>query len=146
MRFFSSSGKVYDFMRWRAVCVLASGILVIVSLFLLFSGRALLGTDFKGGTEVEVAFKAPVEPQEIRDAVTRAGFQSPDVIRVEDAKNPHRYLLRVHEVSTLTEETQRAFERALCFGGTPNPAECPPSVQATEVKFSPGGDKVTARF
>lgn len=146
MRFFSSSGKVYDFMRWRALCVLVSGALVIASFVLLFSGKALLGTDFKGGTEVEVAFEGPVEPQQIRDAVTRAGFQTPDVIPVEDDKNPHRYLLRVHEVSTLSEETQRGFERALCFGANPNAAECPTNARATEVKFSPGGDKVTARF
>jgi preprotein translocase subunit SecF len=146
MRFFSSSGKVFDFMRWRTLCVLLSGTLVIGSLVLLFSGKALLGTDFKGGTEVELAFKGPVEPQQIRDAVTRAGFETPDVIRVEDAKNPHRYLLRVHEVSTLSEQTQRAFERALCFGTNVNAAECPVNAQATEVKFSPGGDKVTARF
>ena len=146
MRFFSSSGKVYDFMRWRALCVLVSGVLVIASFVLLFSGKALLGTDFKGGTEVELAFKGPVEPQQIRDAVTRAGFQTPDVIPVEDEKNPHRYLLRVHEVSTLSEETQRGFERALCFGANPNAQECPANAQATEVKFSPGGDKVTARF
>jgi preprotein translocase subunit SecF len=119
---------------------------VIGSLVLLFSGQALLGTDFKGGTEVELAFKGPVEPQQIRDAVTRAGFETPDVIRVEDEKNPHRYLLRVHEVSTLSEQTQRAFERALCFGTNVNAAECPVNAQATEVKFSPGGDKVTARF
>lgn len=146
MRFFSSSGKVYDFMRWRALCVLVSGALVIASFVLLFSGKARLGTDFKGGTEVEVAFKGSVEPRQIRDAVARAGFETPDVIRVEDPKNPHRYLLRVHEVSTLSEETQRAFERALCFGANPNAAECPVNAQATEVKFSPGGDKVSARF
>ncbi len=146
MRFFSSSGRVFDFMRWRTLCVVVSGTFVLASLALLFSGRALLGTDFKGGTEVELAFKGPVEPQQIREAVERAGFETPDVIRVEDAKNPNRYLLRVHEVSTLSEETQRAFERALCFGGTPNPAECPANARADEVKFSPGGDKVTARF
>jgi len=39
-----------------------------------------------------------------------------------------------------------AIERALCF--TPNlpESECPPGSHATEVRFSPGGDKVTARF
>ena len=38
------------------------------------------------------------------------------------------------------------IERRLCFGDNLPPAECPEAKQATEVKFSPGGDKITARF
>jgi preprotein translocase subunit SecF len=146
MRFFSSKGRIFDFMRWRALCVLISSVLVAGSLALLLSGKAVLGTDFVGGTEVELAFKGDVQPQQIRDAISGAGFATPDVIRVEDAKNPHRYLIRVHEVSTLSEATQSAIERALCFGANVPAAECPAESRANEVKFSPGGDKVTARF
>jgi preprotein translocase subunit SecF len=65
---------------------------------------------------------------------------------VDDPRNPNRYLIRVQEVSTISEDTQKRIERVLCL--TPNlPAsECPEGKRATEVKFSPGGDKVTARF
>jgi preprotein translocase subunit SecF len=145
MRFFAS-GKIYDFMRWRWLAVGISMLAMVGSLALLLLGKAHLGTDFSGGTEVEVAFKGHVEPQEIRSAVQTGGFGKPDVIKVDDPRNPNRYLIRVQEVSTLSEETQRRIERALCF--TPNlPAsECPEGKRATEVKFSPGGDKVTARF
>lgn len=146
MRFFSSRGKIYDFMRWRGVFVIVSSLIVFGSLFLLATGRAHLGTDFRGGTEVEVAFKAEVAPQEIRDAVTGAGFHTPDVIKVDDPKNPHRYLIRVQEVSTLSVETENAAEKALCFGPHAQAPGCPENGRATEVKFSPGGDKITARF
>jgi preprotein translocase subunit SecF len=145
MRFFSS-GKIYDFMRWRMAFVVLSIVMVLGSIGLLVTGQAHLGTDFKGGTEVEVAFKGPVTPQEIRDAVTGAGFHTPDVIKVDDSKHPNRYLIRVQEVSTLSTETERATEKALCFGQYAQAPDCPENGRATEVKFSPGGDKVTARF
>jgi preprotein translocase subunit SecF len=145
MRFFSS-GKIYDFMRWRMAFVVLSIVMVLGSVGLLLTGQAHLGTDFKGGTEVEVAFKAQVTPQEIRDAITAAGFHTPDVIKVDDPKHPNRYLIRVQEVSTLSAETERATEKALCFGAHAQAPDCPENGRATEVKFSPGGDKVTARF
>jgi preprotein translocase subunit SecF len=143
MRFFSS-GKTYDFMRYRAVFVLISLAMTIGSVALLFTNYVKLGTDFSGGTEVEVAFRAQVEPNQIREAVESAGFSTPDVIKVDDSKNPHRYMIRVHEVSTISPETQAQVEKRLCFG--PAAAACPPNQRATEVKFSPGGDKITARF
>ncbi len=145
MRFFSG-GKVYDFMRWRRVFVVVSIVMVFGTIALLLTGQAKLGTDFSGGTEVEVAFRGDVGTQAIRDAVEAAGFHTPDVIRVEDSKNPHRYMIRVKDVSTLAEATETAVERALCFGNNLPAADCPEDKRATEVKFSPGGDKVTARF
>ena len=143
MRFFSS-GKVYDFMRWRAVAVGVSLSIMAGSLLLLLMGKAHLGTDFRGGTEVEVSFKGKVEPSEIRAAVQAGGFSTPDVIKIDDLKNPNHYMIRVQEVSTLSQEVQSKVERALCFNQQGE--GCTPERQATEVKFSPGGDKVTARF
>ncbi|HSU39092.1 MAG TPA: protein translocase subunit SecF [Polyangiaceae bacterium] len=145
MRFFSS-GKVYDFMRWRFFFVGLSLIITIGSIALLALGKARLGTDFRGGTELEVAFRGHVDVAEIRQAVTSAGFGAPDVIKVDDPKNPDRYLIRVQEVSTISHETQALVERRLCSGANLPAAECPPQKQATEVRFSPGGDKITVRF
>jgi len=149
MRLFSS-GKVYNFMGARKVAVPLSAFLVMASILLLLFGDRLgprftpvLGTDFKGGTEVEVAFNGAVDAGEVRKAVEAAGFSSPDVIKVEDTSNQNHYLIRVQEVSVLSQETKTALQRALCL--TPGP-DCTPERQATEVKFSPGGDKITARF
>jgi preprotein translocase subunit SecF len=148
MRFFSS-GKIYDFMKVRRFFVPFSLLLTFGSLLLLLGVfkplgiEPIFGTDFRGGTEVEVAFKGPVSTGEVRKAVQDAGFASPDVIKIEDTKQANHYLIRVQEVSTLSQQTKTSIERALCLTVSP---ECPPEQQATEVKFSPGGDKVTARF
>jgi preprotein translocase subunit SecF len=145
MRFFSG-GKIYDFMRWRAVFVGISIVITIGSVVLLLTGQAKLGTDFRGGTEIEVAFKGHVDVSEIRNAVHAAGFGTPDVIKVDDPKNTDRYLIRVQEVSTIAPEVQQRAERALCSGSNLDPKVCPPERLAQEVKFSPGGDKITVRF
>ena len=92
MQFFPI-GKVYDFMGLRVIAGLFSALLVIGSTVALFVPGPKLGTDFKGGTEVEVSFLAPVTDEQIRTAVDEAGFSSPDAIRVNDADMPHRFLI-----------------------------------------------------
>lgn len=138
------AGKVYDFMGQRRLFIGVSLLMVIASIVLLFRPGPRLGTDFLGGTEIEVAFEAPVTPEEVRAAVQSGGFSRPDVIRVEDPSNPHRWLIRVQEVSIIDEAQQAAIEGRLCLG-QPTP-ECPEERTSTEVKFSPGGDKILVRF
>ncbi len=139
-------GKVYNFTRYTRAAVTLSLLMMLGSVVLLFVPGPRLGTDFVGGTEIEVAFKGAVSAQEIREVVTSADFHSPDVIKVQDENNPHRYLIRVQDVSTIDEAQQAAIERALCFGDQLPAAECPSERQATEVKFSPGGGKISVRF
>lgn len=139
-------GRIYDFMGKRRLFVGVSLLLVAASIALMFVKGPRLGTDFLGGTEIEVAFEQSTNPQEIRAAVQQAGFSRPDVIRVDDANNPHRFMIRVQEVSTIAPEKQREIERALCYGDGLPADQCPTDKQATEVKFSPGGDKITVRF
>ncbi|HEX9621520.1 MAG TPA: protein translocase subunit SecF [Polyangiaceae bacterium] len=141
-----AAGTVYDFMAHRRLFVGVSLVLVIASLVLLFKPGPRLGTDFVGGTEIEVSFKKPVEPNEIRGTVTGSGFSSPDIIRVTDTGDPHRYMIRVQEVTAIGEDVQARVARQLCFGENLPQGDCPPAKQATEVKFSPGGDKITVRF
>jgi len=149
MRLFSSN-KVYDFMGVKHWFFALSFGLIGFSLALLLGFvpgfQPKFGTDFKGGTEVEVSFSALTTPAEIRQAVTAAGFDGPEVIPVENSRQPNHYLIRVHEVSTLSEEQEKKVERALCFSPDVSEEECPKERRATEVKFSPGGDKITARY
>src|SRR5689334_1984918 len=112
MRLFKGD-KVYDFMAVRKYWIGLSLGLTIVSLIAIFSGKAKLGTDFLGGTEVELAFKKPVEETAIRKSVEDAGFSTPTVIKVADPKNPYRYLVRVHEVSTIAHDKQVEIEKSL---------------------------------
>jgi preprotein translocase subunit SecF len=123
--------------------------LLILSVVLFIKPGPKLGTDFKGGTELEVAFTAPVTAAEIRASVERAGFSAPDVVAVNDRSNPHRYLIRVKDVSVLEESQKETIRDRLCLlpEGAPVPEDrCPPAVRASEVKFSPGGDKISMRY
>jgi preprotein translocase subunit SecF len=139
-------GKIYDFMSQRRLFVGLSLVLVLGSLALFFLKGPKLGTDFRGGTEVELAFKKPVEAGAVRQAVQKSGFATPDVIAVEDAVNPNRYLVRVKEVTAIDEDTRSRIDRLLCLGEGLSKDECPEQYQATEVRYSPGGDKITVRF
>jgi len=143
MRLFKGD-KVYDFMAVRKYWIGLSLSLTAFSLFLLLSGKAKLGTDFLGGTEVELAFRKPVEAGAIRKSVEDAGFSTPTVIKVDDAKYPYRYMVRVHEVSTIAHDKQMEIEKVLCVGAAD--ADCTDARKPSEVKFSPGGDKITLRY
>ncbi len=144
MQFFPV-GKTFDFMGSRRIFGVISLFFVLGAIFLLFKPGPRLGTDFKGGTEVEVAFEKNVSPNEIRDAVMGVGFSRPDVVAVSDDKNPHRFLIRVQEVSAIEEATKSEIDKRLCLAEAAT-TECPEEKLAREVKFSPGGDKITVRY
>ena len=140
------SNKTYRFMRVAPYCGAASLLLIVATVVALFYPGPRLGTDFAGGTEIEVAFSQPVTAEEIRQAARSTGLSTPDVVKVEDANNPHRYMIRVQEVAIIPEEVKRDIERRLCFGEGVPADQCPEAKQASEVKFSPGGDKISVRF
>jgi preprotein translocase subunit SecF len=144
-------GKLYDFMSVRYYWITLSVVTVLASLFGVFVYPGpTYGTDFKGGTEVELAFSRPVDAATVRSTVQKIGFSSPDVVSVADATNPHRYLIRVQEVSALGDAMVGQVREAVCYakmgGGELSHEQCPTSARATEVKFSPGGDKIFVRY
>jgi preprotein translocase subunit SecF len=143
MRLFKGD-KIYDFMAIRRYWIGLSLFLTFGSIGLLLFGAPKLGTDFLGGTEVEVAFKTGVDAGAIRKSVEDAGFSTPTVIKVDDPRNPYRYMIRVHEVSTIAHDKQLEIEKVLCFG--PAEPECTDARKPTELKFSPGGDKISLRY
>lgn len=140
-------GRVYDFMSVRKYWIALSVLLALGSLLLLFYPGPNYGTDFKGGTEIEVAFTKAVDGGEIRHAVTKSGaFSEPDVVQVTDPAHPYRYLIRVQEISTVDESSKDALKKALCLGVEGEDANCPANARATEIKFSAGGDKLSVRY
>jgi preprotein translocase subunit SecF len=142
-------GKVYDFMSIRVYWIAFSLLSVVFSFFsVLVWPKPTYGTDFKGGTEVEVAFTRPIEAGGLRTAVHNLGFAAPDIVSVTDPSNPNRYLIRVQETSALDEAKRAAIDDALCYSPSGELPEdrCPLSLRPTEVKFSPGGDKIFARY
>lgn len=146
MRFFSLN-RVYNFMKVAPFCAAASLLVTIGTVIALVYPGPNLGTDFVGGTEIEVAFNGPVEADRVRSALESIGLHDSDVVEVRTGgQQVDRYIIRVSEVSTISEETQRASEQKLCLAPVADAADCPPERHATEVKFSPGGDRITARF
>lgn len=139
-------GRVYDFMGQRRLFAVISLTMTLIAAVLLVKPGPNLGTDFKGGTEIEVEFKQETGSGEIREAVTHAGFSEPDVIRVSENTAKNRYLIRVQEVSTIGAEKQREIARALCIGDNLPEAECPDAKRGSELKVSPGGDKIAVRY
>jgi preprotein translocase subunit SecF len=139
-------GRVYDFMGRRHFFAFLSVVITLGAAILTVFPGPSLGTDFKGGTEIEVEFKKALDPHEIRTAVEASGFSAPDVIRVSEAAAKNRYLVRVQEVSTISTEKQAALAKALCIGENLPPSDCPPEKVGTELKVSPGGDKIAVRY
>ncbi|MBX3229337.1 MAG: protein translocase subunit SecF [Labilithrix sp.] len=147
MEFFKSH-KTYDFMSQRKWWIALSIFLTIASIVSLYVPGPNYGTDFRGGTEIEVAFTKTTDGGQIREAVVHSGqFSEPDVVQVQSPTSDSQFLIRVQEISTVDDTTKEALKKALCFGVEGDgDAACPKNAQATEVKFSAGGDKLGVRY
>jgi preprotein translocase subunit SecF len=147
MEFFKP-GRQFDFMGQRKFWIT----LVIISTILVFYPGPNYGTDFRGGTEVEVKFNGNIDAAAVRAAVEKAGFKTPDVVQVNEPGNPQakHFIIRVQDVSILDDATKARISSGLCKGTDPaTPADdpkCPAGARATEVKFSPGGDKILIHY
>jgi preprotein translocase subunit SecF len=139
--------KQIDFMGQRRFWISLSLFLVAASVVLCFFPGPNYGTDFRGGTEVEVAFTQPVDASTVRSAVEAAGFASPEVVSDGDAAS-HQFLIRVQDISVIDESSKAKLRTALCYteGAPVDDATCPADARATEVKFSQGGDKIATRY
>lgn len=144
MRFFSFQ-RVFKFMRVAPYCAGLSALLMVASLVALVTPGPKLGPDFVGGTEIEVDFAAGVGSEAIRKALESEHFESPDVIRVETDKG-NRFLVRVHDVSVISDETKQRTEDRLCFSEGPATPQCANVERPTEAAWSPGGDRIRLRF
>jgi preprotein translocase subunit SecF len=141
-------GRMFNFMKWRWHFIGSSVLLLVLSAISFFYPGPKLGTDFKGGTEVEVAFMQPVTPGEVRTAVEHVGFASPEVVSVTDTGNANHFLIRVQEVTVLSEREKDVIRGKMCLvpENGAMPAGCQAASAASEIKFSPGGDKIFARY
>lgn len=142
-------GRQFDFMGYRWYFIGFSILMLVLSAVSFVYPGPKMGTDFKGGTEVEVAFNVAVSSADVRSAVETAGFAAPDVVSVADPAHPNRFLIRVQEVSVLTDAQKAKVRDHLCLvdeSGKVDEARCPVGARASEVKFSPGGDKISVRY
>ena len=134
----------FNFVGNMRLLLTISTILVTLSILMLpinhfWRGHTLnYGIEFRGGTEIQVAFSKPEEANEIRAAMTAGGFKDTDVVKIRDAAFPNSYLLRFGAVSTLSDKKSEELQEALKqkFGAD----------GVRKFEFSEGGDKVYVRF
>ncbi|MFI5298523.1 MAG: protein translocase subunit SecF [Polyangiales bacterium] len=154
-------GTRIDFMGMRKFWIWFSTIAATLSFLAIWIPPGPnYGTDFRGGTELEVHFKKPIDAAGVRKAVESIeGFSRPDVVNVGRG-DENRFLIRVQEHSSILEPTKQKVRQALCAEGgwsdengkfvadlALDAAKCPAgSPKPTEVKFSPGGDKMNVRY
>lgn len=137
MEFFPP-GKVLNIMRYRNPVMAVSGILVMLSLVLLVFPGPRFGTDFAGGTEIELAFTGRVTTAELRSALSDLRYTGTDVIAVQGHSN--QYILRVREVSTVGRNLAQRIEASF------RAAMEAQSIQVEQFRLSPGGDKIAVRL
>jgi preprotein translocase subunit SecF len=72
--------KIYNFMGIRKYAVVFSSLLLVVSVWSLYSQGLVLGLDFSGGTQIEVGYEQPADVSALRQQLATAGFENPVVV------------------------------------------------------------------
>ncbi|HHH26937.1 MAG TPA: protein translocase subunit SecF, partial [Polyangiaceae bacterium] len=134
MEFFKP-GLVIDFMRHRRVYMGISFTLVALSIISLVYPGPNYGTDFLGGTEIQVSFQGDVSSTELRGALAEMGYGSADVVEVVERDN--EYIIRTGEFSAISEEQKTQIREAItaAVAGVDG-------VEISRVRIPDGGDKV----
>jgi len=134
MEFFKP-GLVIDFMRHRRVYMGVSFTLVTLSILSLIFPGPNYGTDFLGGTEVQVSFQGDVTSAELRTALADLGHANADVVEVVERDN--EYIIRTGEFSAISEEQKQQIRTAI-----DGAIEAVDGVEVRRVRIPDGGDKV----
>lgn len=69
--------KVWDFMRWDYWAFGISGLLLILSIVVMGVKGFNWGLDFTGGTVIEISLEKPVDMDQMRLSLQKAGFEEP---------------------------------------------------------------------
>jgi len=100
----------FDFMKLRTSAMLASVILLLVSIGSLATQGLNLGLDFTGGTLLEVAYEQPADIEKIRTQLEKAGFEDSTV---QNFGSETEVLIRMSEAfrDTLGAEVLEALQK-----------------------------------
>ena len=71
--------KVWDFMRWDYWAFGISGFLLILSIIIIGVRGFNWGLDFTGGTVIEITLEKPVDMDQVRQSLQKAGFEEPQL-------------------------------------------------------------------
>lgn len=69
----------FDFVRYRRVAMVASGVATLLAIVALFYPGMNYGLDFTGGVIVEAEYERPADLEAIRQGLSGAGFESAQV-------------------------------------------------------------------
>jgi len=107
----------FDFVGFRRTALMISGVLSILCIGLMVVRGPKLGIDFAGGSLVQVRFKAPTHADQVRDVLSKAGF---DALDIQDlGRDSTEFLIRVPMTADDTESRTKHVISALneSFGG-----------------------------
>jgi preprotein translocase subunit SecF len=111
MEFFKP-GTLIDFMRYSRMYMVISLVLCIASLVGVFYPGPNFGTDFVGGTEIQVGFRGRVSSDELRTVMReRLGYETAEVVAMVGRQN--EYLIRVRDFSAIDAEQRRTIQRVV---------------------------------
>ncbi len=105
-------GTRFDFIGKQKPFLILSTTAVLVSIALVGILGLNYGVDFRGGSEIIVAFKAPVTTGEVREAAQKSGFDKADV-QSFGASSDNRFLISIPRISILTQESAKKIEETL---------------------------------
>ncbi len=103
MEFFKGN-KVYDFMSKSKIFAFVSLVLVIFSLFLIFTKGFNWGIDFKGGVEIQIRFEKPVNIADVRNLVSKE-FKGANITTFG---SPNEILIRLN-VNQVSGDVQKSL-------------------------------------
>jgi len=132
-----------DFVSNRNRFFLLSTLLILASIgILIFNvfvrGSALnYGTDFRGGSQIQIAMKNKTSIDDLRKAIKDAGFVGSEVVKMNgDANYPNLFLLRLTEIASFSTSAQEKILAAVKsqFG------------DSSAIEYSSGSDKTYIKF
>jgi preprotein translocase subunit SecF len=104
MEFFKAKPTI-PFMKQRWLAAGISAVIVLFSLISLFWHGLNLGLDFTGGTQAEVTFSQPVDVNQLRTQLVKAGFEQAVVqAYAKTTSSEDMYSVRVGIYKDLTQE------------------------------------------
>lgn len=104
MEFFKANPTI-PFMKQRMLAFVISSIIFAGSLLSLAINRLNLGLDFTGGTQTEVHFQKPIEANQLREQLVKAGFTKAVVqAYAQTTAAANTYSVRVAPHPELTQE------------------------------------------
>ncbi|MBF0297735.1 MAG: protein translocase subunit SecF [Oligoflexia bacterium] len=83
-----------NFTRMYPIAYILSLTIVLGSLFFFFYKGLNYGVDFRGGAEIQVQFKSPIDLKDLRDNLNKGGFQGASVQSIGEPSD-NEFLVKV---------------------------------------------------